>query len=196
MSELAFRPPDALLAQEAGGLPDWLDLSGWKAWALGAVVALLFVRWMYRKARRAYFHRHPRIHPKLRKYSGELDQPSEELTAKRRVEAEHIITTSSTAHITGYEIVEQVEAVFVDGFRRPEEAVEGLKAVAAMKGANAVTNVKHERTASGKCNASGDAVIVQKRAAATTGDMEKAGTDDTDRSGFHLEHRQGDQEAG
>lgn len=196
MFEPAIASPDALLADEAGGLSDWFDLSGWKAWALGAVVALLLVRWMYRKARRAYFHRHPKIHPKLRKYSGGLDQASEEVTAQRRAEAEHIVTTSSTANIAGYEIVEQVEAVFVDGFRRPEEALEGLKAVAAMKGANAVTNVKHERNASGECNASGDAVIVQKRAAATIPDADTTETDDTDRSVFDLEHRHGDEDAG
>jgi uncharacterized protein YbjQ (UPF0145 family) len=58
--------------------------------------------------------------------------------------------------------VEQVEAVVVDGFRRPEEAIEGLKAAAALKGANAVTHVHTERTSSGRCSARGDAVIVSK----------------------------------
>ena len=89
-----------------------------------------------------------------------------------------IVATSSTDGIMGYEIVEQVEAVFVDGFRRPEEALQGLKAVAAMKGANAVTNVRQERAASGDCCVSGDAVIVRKHGPAP-GETDSARTRST-----------------
>ncbi len=72
-----------------------------------------------------------------------------------------IIATSSGGELAGFRVVRQVEAVFVDGFRRPEEAVEGLKAVAAMKGANALLHVRHEPIGSGRYSASGDAVIVE-----------------------------------
>ena len=69
--------------------------------------------------------------------------------------------TSSRAEIPGYVTVRQIEAVFVDGFREPNDAILGLKAEAGRKGANAVLNVKQERTANNKCSASGDAVIVR-----------------------------------
>ena len=111
--------------------------------------------------------RPPTIHPKLQKYGEGYGEPDADLIAKRRCEAARIVATSSTPTIAGYDIVEQVEAVFVDGFRRPEEALEGLKAAAAMKGANAVSNVRQERGPSGKCSASGDGVIV-KRITGTT----------------------------
>jgi len=35
-----------------------------------------------------------------------------------------------------------------------------LKAAAAERGANAILNVKTDRTAAGKCSASGDAIVV------------------------------------
>ncbi len=119
--------------------------------------ALLALIWVVLKVKAA--RRKPRIHPRLQKYAG----PDAEFAQKRRAEAGNILATSSTEKIAGYDIKEQVEAVYVDGFRRPEEAVEGLKAVAAMKGANAVINLKHERTAAGKCSANGDAVVVLKQ---------------------------------
>ena len=103
-------------------------------------------------------NRPAKIHPRLQKYAGD----DAEFVQKRREEASKIVATSSTSSIAGYILVEQVEAVFVDGFRRPEDAIEGIKAVAAMKGANAVINVCHNRTSGGKCSASGDAVIVNK----------------------------------
>lgn len=118
--------------------------------------AVLAVIWLVLKIKAG--RRKPRIHPRLQKYAG----PDAEYAQKRRAEAAKILATSSTQNIAGYEIKEQVEAVYVDGFRRPEEAIEGLKAVAAMKGANAIINLKHERTASGKCSADGDAVVVEK----------------------------------
>ena len=73
------------------------------------------------------------------------------------------VQAASTENIAGYETVEQFETVFVDDFRRPEEAIEGVKAVAAMKGANAIVNLKHDRTSAGRCSASGDAVVVRKK---------------------------------
>ncbi len=108
--------------------------------------------WRSRKRRRAS------LHPSLARYGG----PDSELAQQRRQAATQILTTSSSDHLSGYEINEQIEAVYVDGFRAPAEALEGLKATAALKGANALTNVRHERTASGRCSASGDAVIAQR----------------------------------
>ena len=118
--------------------------------------AALAVVWIVLKIRAG--RRKPAIHPRLQKYAG----PDAEFAQKRRQEAAHIMATSSTQNIAGYEIIRQVEAVYIDGFRRPEEAIEGVKAVAAMKGANAIINLKHERSAGGKCSACGDAVIVEK----------------------------------
>ncbi len=119
--------------------------------------AVLAVLWIVLKIK--WRRRKPRIHPRLQKYAG----PDAEFAQKRRAEAAKIIATSSTQNIAGYDILQQVEAVFTDGFRRPEESIEGLKAVAAMKGANAIINLKHDRTAAGKCSASGDAVVVKKQ---------------------------------
>jgi hypothetical protein len=113
-------------------------------------ILLRIRRWLRRR-------RPPKIHPRLQKY-----QPShDDFAAKRREEAGKITATSSGGSLVGYRVVRQVEAVFVDGFRRPEEAVEGLKAVAAMKGANAILHVRHEPIGSGRYSASGDAVIVE-----------------------------------
>lgn len=117
------------------------------------IVLVLLQRW--RRSRR---RRSATLHPSLARYAG----PDSELAQQRRQAAARILTTSSSGHLSGYEIVEQIEAVYVDGFRAPGEALEGLKATAALKGANALTNVRHERTASGKCSASGDAVIAQR----------------------------------
>ena len=147
-----------------------MSWTGDHKWLLAlAVVTLLILRSVYRRLRRMIRRRRPvRLHPKLQKYGAEHTQPTEELIAQRRTEAEQIVATSSTEAIAGYEITEQVEAVYVDGFIRPEEALEGLKAVAAMKGANAVTNVRRERGSDRRCSASGDAVIVRKTAASVS----------------------------
>ena len=123
-----------------------------------SAMALVMLLWISRRIRRILRRRRPAlVNPKLAHY-GE----SEELVQARHREASKIVATSSTDRIVGYDIRRQVEAVFVDGFRRPEEALEGLKAAAAMKGANALTNVRSERTAAGKCSARGDAVIVKR----------------------------------
>lgn len=158
------------MSEPAGGTPDPAPLidhttngaAFWDDWRVALVllgVALLALFWLVRKLRRAIRRSRPaRINPKLQKYAPE----ESELAAKRRAEADRILATSSTSTIAGFEIERQVEAVFVDGFRRSQEAVEGLKAVAAMKGANAVINMRHERSADGRCGATGDAVIVRR----------------------------------
>jgi hypothetical protein len=128
-----------------------------------ALTLLLIVVAVYRKIRRAIRRRRPvRLHPKLQKYGEGYGEPDERLLTQRRAEAEKILATSTRAAIAGYEVLEQVEAVYVDGFRRPEEALEGLKAVAAMKGANAVVNVQRCRGEHGRHAAGGDAVVVRK----------------------------------
>jgi hypothetical protein len=122
-----------------------------------AVVAAIWV--VIRVRRLIRRRRQPAaIHPKLRKYQPE---PGVDVVAERQREAAKILATSSSSVVTGYCVVRQIEAVFVDGFRRADEAVEGLKAVAAMKGANGVTNVTHTLTAGGKYSAHGDAVVLR-----------------------------------
>jgi hypothetical protein len=130
---------------------DWLVHYRWQ---LLAIVALLIVLWVTKRVRRWLRRRKGKLHPSLAKYGG----PDSELAEQRREAAARIMATSSSDHLSGYEIVEQIEAVYVDGFRSPTEAFEGLKATAALKGGNALINVRHERTISGRCSASGDAV--------------------------------------
>ncbi len=76
-------------------------------------------------------------------------------------QARRIIATSSTGTIAGFEILRQVEAVFTEGHPTPQDAVDALKAAAAERGANALTNLSGERMGTGKCAARGDAVIVK-----------------------------------
>jgi hypothetical protein len=122
-----------------------------------AAVVLLLV-WIVIRVRQGLRRRKPTvIHPKLKKYQPD---PGVDVIAERQREAAKIVATSSTSRITGYRVERQIEAIFVDGFRRADEAVEGLKAVAAMKGANGVTNVAHTMTGGGKYCANGDAVIL------------------------------------
>lgn len=119
--------------------------------------AALAVIWIALRVRRFIRRRRPpRIHPKLARY-----QYGEGVSKLRSEEAQKIIATSSTNQIAGYQVVRQIEAVFVDGFRRPEEAIEGLKAASAMKGANAVLNVRHNPSSMGRYSAAGDAVVVE-----------------------------------
>jgi hypothetical protein len=126
-------------------------------YTLVILVILLGILWRsFRRWRRLRRRSQPvRLHPNLQKYAG-----PQKLATERRREAQKVLATSSTVDIAGYRIVEQVEAVFVDGFSRPEEALEGLKAAAALKGANALTNVRQERSTAGRYSASGDAVKV------------------------------------
>jgi len=144
------------------------DAIPWQLKALLILVAALFVLWSWRRLVKAIKRRRrPRFNPKLEKYAHGHGDHREMVAAQRRAEAAKILATSSTPQITGYDLIEQLDAVLVDGFRRPEEALEGLKAAAAMKGANAVTSVRHAHGPSGKCGATGDAVIVRKRTATT-----------------------------
>lgn len=123
--------------------------------ALGALVVLFLLHRAWRRLRRSIRARRPaKLHPRLQKYG--IDP--EEAARERRELAAAIEATSSSDRLTGYEIVEQIEAVFVEGFRTPAEATDGLKAAAAQRGANAVINVRQERSAAGRCTASGDAV--------------------------------------
>ena len=101
--------------------------------------------------------RPPQLHPKLQKYAGDED-PS---VRRRRLLAAQIVATSSTAEIPGFNIVRAIDAIYIDGFRTPAEALEGVKAAAAEKGGNAVINVRHERNPLGRCSASGDVVLVE-----------------------------------
>jgi hypothetical protein len=71
-----------------------------------------------------------------------------------------IKSTSSTGELPGYKVIQGIEALYVEGFRTPGEAMEGLKAAAAEKGANAIINVRHERTVN-RCAAAGDAVLAE-----------------------------------
>lgn len=142
-----------------------LGLDQTKLLWLGGLVGVLVLFWAVRKVRRAVRRRRPpRVAEHLQAYASGTAAPAgnDDLIARRKAAAAGIVATSSTSEITGYEIIEQIEAVFVDGFRRAEEALEALKAVAAMKGANAVVRVKQERNAAGKCSASGDGVVVRK----------------------------------
>jgi hypothetical protein len=126
---------------------------------LAALVALYVVRRVWRRVQRFRRSRKPVVlHPSLQKYGIN----PEEAARQRRELAAQIVATSSGERLAGYEIVQQIEAVFVEGFRTPADAVEGLKAVAARCGANAVVNVRPERSVVGKCSASGDAVRVKR----------------------------------
>ncbi len=124
---------------------------------IGATCFLAVV-WIISRIRRILRHRQPPvIHPKLQKY-----QPTAESIMAMKVEAGKIVATSSGPDIAGFRIIRQIEAVFVDGFRKPGEAVEGLKATAGMKGANGIINVKHIQSESNKYSACGDAVVVEE----------------------------------
>ena len=122
--------------------------------AVALLIVIRIVRMMGRAARRL---RPTTIHPNLQKYA----EPTETERAERAQHAAKIITTSSRAEIAGYTVVQQIEAVFVDGYRETSAAIEGLKAVAGLKGANALINLTQQRTAGGRCQASADAVIVR-----------------------------------
>lgn len=136
-------------------------------WAVVVGLVLLILRGLWRRvARRVRRLRSPRIHPQLQKYN--IDHA--ELDRKRRAQALTIVATSTSARLAGFRLVRQVEAVFVEGYRTPEEALTALKAAAAERGANGVLNVKTERTTAGRCTASGDAVVV-----AFLGQSEKTG---------------------
>jgi len=150
-----------------------LDDHGWldvippyiRPWLVPAVIALLLLL-LIRTVWRVLTHRmrrrgEPTIHPKLQKYN--VDHAR--LDRERRKLATRIAATSTGTRLAGFRIVRQVDAVFVEGHRTPEEALIALKAAAAERGANALVNVHTERSTAGKCAASGDAVIAAPPAA-------------------------------
>jgi uncharacterized protein YbjQ (UPF0145 family) len=139
-------------------LLDWLvDNRLLVAEITGAIFVLFLIQRLILAIRR----RRPAgpLHPKLAAYAGKSAAQIE----KDRDDAGKVIATSSTGRIAGYELVRQIEAAFVEGYRTPEEAVSALKATAGRKGANAIINLSQQRTAGGRCTAQGDAVVVQAR---------------------------------
>lgn len=120
----------------------------------GLILIALIQRVRARRRRRA---EPPRLHPKLQAYAGRSEA---EIEADRQ-QAAKIIATSSTGTVAGYEILRQIEAVYVDGYRTPQDATEALKAVAGRRGANALVNLSQQRTAAGRCTAQGDAVRIR-----------------------------------
>lgn len=143
-------------------IQSWLDHipEPYRPWVVPgglAIIGLLILRVIWGRVARFLRRRRPVIiNPRLAKYS--VDHA--ELDRKRRELARRILATSTSARLAGFKIVRQVEAVFVEGYRAPEEAMIALKATAAERGANGILNVSTERTAAGRCSASGDAVIV------------------------------------
>jgi uncharacterized protein YbjQ (UPF0145 family) len=150
-------------------IPQWLqDNRGTLITTAFVVVGLMVARRIYRRICRLKRDRRPvELNPKLQKYAGRTPADQEAV----RLAAGNIIATSSTGQIAGYEIVRQIEAVFVEGHRLPEEAVAAVKSAAGGLGANAIINLTHQRTAAGRCAAQGDAVVV--RAKAEKGESEK-----------------------
>ena len=121
--------------------------------------SLLFVLVVMERVRGYLWRRSPAgpLNPRLQKYAGK--SPAE--TEADRQAAAKIIATSSTGTVAGFDIVRQIEAVFVEGYRSPEDAVLGLKVAAGRLGANAIINLSQQRTTAGKCSCQGDAVIVR-----------------------------------
>lgn len=125
-------------------------------YAVAILAALLVLRNVSNRITSAIRRRRPAtIHPNLQKYSVD----SIELDRKRREMAVQVVATSTGNRLAGFRIVRQVEAVFVDGCRTPDEALTALKALAVERGANALLNVHTDRTPAGKCSASGDAIV-------------------------------------
>ena len=142
-------------------MPEWLKLEDplVQKFVYGAaafIVLVLVVRFWQRRREAAAAARR---RSELRQTYSQLQLQQREIEQLAR----RIIATSSTATIAGFEIVRQIEAVFTDGHRSPTEAAEVLKALAARKGANALVNLAGTRLPSGKCAASGDAVVVRPR---------------------------------
>jgi len=98
---------------------------------------------------------------KLRQQQGYLYMQRQEIERL----AGRILATSSTGDIAGFRIVRQIEAITTDNHVSPPQAVEALKALAAEKGGNAIINLESSRLPTGKCTASGDAVIIRDEAA-------------------------------
>jgi uncharacterized protein YbjQ (UPF0145 family) len=136
----------------------WLRLG---LYILAAAIVLYFIQ---RVAMFVRGLRPARLNPKLARYAGD-DDPT---VQARRQMASRVRSTSSTDQIPGYKIIQAVDTMYVDGFRTPADALEGLKAAAAEKGANAVINVHLERSSVGRCAARGDAVLAESTGQAYT----------------------------
>ena len=158
-------------------MPDMNEILNWlqnNRMLLIAAVVVLFVLVILQRvlggvARFVRRRRPAQINPKLQKYAGRSEADTE---ADRRA-AVKIIATSSTGTVAGYEIVRQVDAVFVEGLRSQGEAIAALKAVAASRGANAIINLTHQHTAAGRCTAQGDAVVIRAITAESAGNTQK-----------------------
>ncbi|MHC4441223.1 MAG: hypothetical protein ACYTF1_14265 [Planctomycetota bacterium] len=138
----------------------WLNLlQEYRPWLILGVIVLLvliILRGIWRRVSRMLRRLRPaRIHPSLQKYNVDYTKQ----TREQKERAVVIVATSMGNRLAGYRIVKQVDAVFVEGYRTPEEAMVALKATAAERGANALLNVRTDRTSAGKCTASGDAVV-------------------------------------
>ncbi|MEP0844683.1 MAG: hypothetical protein HRF43_18440, partial [Phycisphaerae bacterium] len=133
-----------MLALPAFTWPSWVDriplpppFNRIAAGSAAALVVLLVLRAVLRALGRLLRARRPvNIHPRLAKYN--VDHA--ELDRRRRELAGLIVATSTGNRLAGFRIVRQVEAVFVEGYRTPEEALVALKAAAVERGANAILN--------------------------------------------------------
>jgi len=124
-------------------------------YTVAVLLVLVFLQRLAGRVRRA---RKPApLHPKLQAYAG---RAAADVAADREAAA-RIVATSSTGSVAGYEIVQQIEAVFVEGYRTPQEATVALKAAAGRKGANAIINLSQQRSGAGRSTSQGDAVIIR-----------------------------------
>lgn len=147
-----------------GGLVKLVPTTVW-LWIIGGGIALIVLRKIWSAVwRQIRLSRPPRIHPSLARYN--VDRV--EVQRRQRELAAGVVATSTSNRLVGYRLVRQVEAVFVEGFSTPEDAVIALKATAVERGANAILNVTTEHTAAGRCVASGDAVVVSPLTIAPT----------------------------
>ncbi len=171
MLDLCPKPILTTLAQTTTSQPaeqarQWLEtlwnLAGRVPTNVWILIGCVVVAWIVLKKvwsavwRQIRLSRPARIHPSLARYN--VDRV--ELQRRQRELAGGIVATSTSNRLAGYRLVRQVEAVFVEGFSTPEDAVIALKATAVERGANAILNVATEHTAAGRCTASGDAVLV------------------------------------
>lgn len=123
--------------------------------AIVFIIGVIVIRFL---ARRSESSRAARARAELRAGMRQVRLQQEQITRL----AARIIATSSTSRIAGFGIVRQIEAVFSDGEKSSEAAVELVKAHAAEKGANAIVNLQTRQTPTGKWVANGDAVVVKE----------------------------------
>jgi hypothetical protein len=149
---------DRLNMPAAGDWSDWLV-----AYRLHIGIATLVLVALVVLQRSLQFLRRRRpaapLNPRLQKYG---ERSAAELQADRQA-AEKIIATSSTGRVAGYEVIRQIEAVFVEGYRTPDDAVTAIKVAAGKLGANAIINLSQQRSAAGRCACQGDAVLLRAK---------------------------------